>query len=417
VGDSDFLWGTSTSSHQVEGGNKFNDWWRWEQTGRVKEPSNQACDHWNRFREDFEIAAKLGHTAHRFSIEWSRLEPENNVWDEDAFRHYEEVLKELQARGIEPFVTLHHFTNPQWFSDLGGWHNPRCIPFFRRYTPKVVQAFGKYVKYWITINEPLVLLHYGYLDGKWPPGLRDFDKALQAFRYLLHSHVASYEVIHTYYREQGYEPPRVSVAKHMSYMVPYHDTSFADHLSVSLRNHFFNHLFIQAAHTGFLFFPGVFCEPLARHGTLDYIALNYYMRHIIKFGGTPGLMGLLGEMRDDTKTLEQNFLGWEICSEGLLDLFRQLKRYRLPIIVTENGICTDDDTQRIRYIESHLKVVKAARDEGIAVGGYLHWSLLDNFEWAEGYGPHFGIVEVDYTNFQRKIRSSAHVLSDWCRNT
>lgn len=410
-----FFWGSSTSSHQVEGDNSNNDWWKWEQEGKLKEPSNQACDHWNRYEEDFGIAQELGHNAHRFSLEWSRLETANNVWNDEAFKHYEKVLKDLKARGIEPIVTLHHFTNPQWFSDLGGWHDPACIKLFERYTKKVMEAFAPYVKYWITINEPLILLHFGYVEGTWPPGIKDMKLAFKSMRNLLHAHVASYQAIHAHYKENNLEKPAVSVAKHMGYLVPYSDKSYKDHIAVWLRNWFFNHLFIRAAQTGFLFFPGVFCEPLAQSGTMDYIALNYYMRQIIKGGKGFGFDGFMGEMRDDTKSLELNFLKWEICPEGLLDLLRQLKRYKLPIMVTENGICTDDDNQRIRYIQSHVDVVKQARSEGIPVDGYFYWSLLDNFEWAEGYDPHFGIVEVNFKTFERKVRGSAHVLSECCR--
>ncbi|MBI3313274.1 MAG: glycoside hydrolase family 1 protein, partial [Candidatus Omnitrophica bacterium] len=177
-----FLWGAATSSHQVEGNNCANDWWEWETQGKFKEPSGLACNQYDLFREDIELISRLGHNAHRFSLEWSRLEPQENQWNEDAFKHYEEIFKELKARHIEPVVTLHHFTNPVWFNQNGGWLGEKSSFYFNRYVEKAVRAFGRYVRFWVTINEPLIYLYYGFYAGEWPPGIKSYPQSLQVIR-------------------------------------------------------------------------------------------------------------------------------------------------------------------------------------------------------------------------------------------
>ncbi|MSR76663.1 MAG: glycoside hydrolase family 1 protein [Candidatus Omnitrophica bacterium] len=414
-----FLWGAATSSHQVEGSNTKNDWWAWEQEGRVKDSSGIACDHFQRFREDIQMIADLGHNAHRFSLEWSRLEPSEGQWDQSAFDHYLEIFKELHRRGIEPVVTLHHFTNPLWFSQKGGWLNPESIIIFTRYVSRVTQAFSPYVRYWITINEPLVYLYFGFIEGSWPPGIKSIHAGLKVLYHLIHAHVQAYRVIHQYYEDVIKTPVWVSIAKHMSCFTPARKDSFMDRVSVHLRNWFFNDLMITALHTGFLFFPGVFCEYLPLKNTLDFIGVNYYTRDFIRFKGW-SLMNILGDLDDkalhENEVKELNVMGWEVFPDGLYHVLKRLRRYKLPVMIMENGICAKDDEQRVRFIQDHLAALKRAASEGVEIGGYFYWSLLDNFEWAHGFGPRFGIVEVDYATQIRIIRKSAYVLSESCRN-
>ncbi len=414
-----FLWGSATSSHQVEGNNTANDWWVWEQEGKLKEPSGLACDHYNRFREDFDLIAKLGHNSHRFSLEWSRLEPSENQWNEEAFRHYEEVFKELAARKIEPVVTLHHFTNPEWFAQKGGWLNPQTPFYFVRYVNRVVKAFGKYVRFWITINEPLVYLFHAYYAGLWPPGIKSYGSSMKVFRNQVAAHMEAYRAIHRHYEAQLHRPVWVSIAKHISYFTPCREASLGDRLAVFWRNWFFNFLFIEAAISGFLFFPGVFSEFLPMRNTLDFIGINYYTRDFIRFLSWFGGEACLGSMCDKEhhkdRAQEFNMMGWEVHAEGLYHQLKRMKRYHLPVMITENGIATENDAQRVRFIQSHLDAVTRAKNEGVRVAGYFYWSLLDNFEWAHGFGPRFGIVGMDYKTQQRKIHPSAHVLSDICR--
>lgn len=413
-----FLWGAATSAHQVEGDNHRNDWWEWEQAGKVAEPSGVACDHFRRFREDIALTASLGHNAHRFSLEWSRLEPESGAWDESAARHYLEVFQELRARNIEPVVTLHHFTHPQWFAREGGWLGPRAVEYFSRYVLRAVKAFGPFVRFWITINEPLLYAYHAYLIGVWPPGIRDFVSTLRVFRTLILAHVEAYRVIHDGYRHGGGGPVWVSVAKHMIHFEPCRSRSLADRSAVYLRNWFFNDLWFNALTSGFLFFPGIFCESLPRRKTLDYLGINYYFRSYIRhagFGGTQGLGASCDSAHHQGQIREVNMMGWDVCPEGLYRLLMRLKRYRLPVMITENGICTLEDSQRERFVREHLGAVQKAMAGGCPVAGYFYWSLLDNFEWAHGFGPRFGLVEVDYGSQKRKVRASAYVLSDCCR--
>jgi len=414
-----FLWGTATSSHQVEGYNVYNDWWAWEDLGRVKEASGLASNHYRLFREDFDLISELGHNAHRLSLEWSRLEPKKDQWNEEAFLHYEQVLAELTSRGIEPVVTLHHFTNPQWFSGLGGWLDPDAPNHFADYVDRVVRRFGAWVRIWITINEPMVLLYHGYVSGTWPPGEKSLPKAFKAMRNLLRGHQRAYQKIHEAYDTIYKKPVWVSLAKHAMVFAPCRPHSYSDRISTWFRDWFFNDLFLKALWSGFLFVPGFFCEFLEAQGTLDFIGVNYYRREFVQghFLSGSGLMGeSCLEKHPDHPVEERNVLGWEVYPEGLLTFLKRWSRFQVPLMVTENGICTEDDTQRARFIQSHVAALEQARAQGISVTGYFYWSLLDNFEWAEGFGPRFGIVEVDFKKQSRKIRPSAQILGQMCRN-
>lgn len=412
-----FLWGTATSSHQVEGNNRYNDWWDWEIKGKLKEPSALACDQYRLFREDIELISRLGHNAYRFSLEWSRFEPEENQWSEEAFKHYEEIFKELRARKIEPVVTLHHFTSPVWFNQKGGWLEKTSAFYFNRFVERVARAYGKYVRFWVTINEPLIYLYHGFYAGQWPPGIKSYPDSLKVLRSLLEAHIAAYRTIHRLDEDLG-RPAYVSVAHHMTAFTPCRRHCLSDKVSVYLRNWFFNDAFFNALDTGFLFFPGIFCEFLSGSRTLDYLGVNYYTRDFTRFAGfgeerSIGAICQKGHHEDEVRQFNQ--MGWEVYPEGIYQVLKRLKRFRLPILITENGICASEDGQRSRFIRDHLTEVKRAQDEGLPVHGYFYWSLLDNFEWAHGFGPRFGIVEVDYKTQARKVRSSAQVLGETCR--
>jgi beta-glucosidase len=416
--DIPFLWGCATSSHQVEGNNTANDWWEWEKEGKVPQASGAACNHYQLFRQDIDLMARLGHNAHRLSLEWSRFEPEENCWNDEAFRHYEEVLKELRARGIEPVVTLHHFTNPLWFMKRGGWLRDDAVFYFNRYVKRVAAAYGSLVRFWITINEPVVYLFHGYYTGVWPPGIQSLRDSAIVFKHLLVAHAEAYRTIHKLYENFHRQSVWVSVAKHMTYLTPCRYNYFRDRCAVFLRNWFFNYLFLDAAASGFLFFPGVFCEFLPAHNTLDYLGVNYYRRDFVRFRGLsqPHSLGEACSSDHHRQQIhEVNSLGWEVYPHGLYYLLRSLQRYRLPVMVTENGVCTDDDSQRARFIQNHVHAVRRAMEDGVPVTGYFYWSGLDNFEWHHGFQPRFGIVEVNYENQERKIKESAQVLTECCR--
>jgi len=409
----DFLWGAATSAHQVEGGNTLNDWWDWEAAGRVPERSGAAADHYRRYRSDFDLAQALEHTAHRFSLEWSRIEPEEGRWSDEAIAHYRDALLALHERGIEPVVTLHHYTMPRWMAARGGWESPQMEERFAGYVARVMRDLGGLARWWITLNEPVVQVFKGWIIGQWPPGRAgDWKTAFAVLRHMVRAHVRAYHAIH-----EARPDARVSIAKHVLALSACDPGSWRDRLSVRARSYFFNHLFVDALHTGALRVPGLFWERLPRGRTLDFLGVNYYTRDFVHNTGLdlPGWMG--GACRLDRRQHvgKLNDLGWEVYPEGLAQYLREFSRYRLPMLITENGIPAGEDDDRWTFIYLHLWQVARAIADGVDVVGYLHWSLLDNFEWADGYRARFGLVEVDFATQARRIRPSAWKLTNVIR--
>ncbi|MFA4988137.1 MAG: glycoside hydrolase family 1 protein [Candidatus Omnitrophota bacterium] len=395
-----FLWGAATSAHQVEGGNIYNDWWSAEQKGALKEPSGEACRHYELYPRDFAIAGELGHNCHRFSIEWSRIEPEEGIFREEEIEHYRSVILELKKLGMEPVVTLHHFTNPLWFSRLGGWTKRSCLKYFLRFAEKMVAEFAPLVKFWITINEPLVYSSHSYLLGVWPPKEKSVLKTLQVTFNMARAHSDLYRAIHKVYKEKKLDRPMVGIAANLQ-AFEYCRNTLRNRISVFLRHKLYNLYFI---------------ELLLRDKALDYIGVNYYSRNLADAGGWGIQHLLLDTCQNGHLPLKKNSLGWDIYPEGLYKLLISLKRYKLPLLITENGICTEDDSLRWEYISSHLLQAHRAMHDGAGLLGYIYWSLIDNFEWAEGFSPRFGLVHVDYNTQKRTVRESARKMAQVCRN-
>ena len=403
-----FLWGASTSAHQVEGGNTNNDWWEWESAGRVPEKSGLAADHYRRYREDFDLAQALEHNAHRFSIEWSRVEPEEGRWSDEAIAHYRDVLAALRERGIEPVVTLYHYTMPRWMAAKGGWESPEMEDRYARYVDRVLAELGSLARWWITLNEPVVQVFKGWIIGQWPPGVTDWKRAFAVLRHMVRAHVRAYHVIH-----ERRPDAMVSIAKHVLALSACDPRSWRDRMSVRARSYFFNHLFVDALHTGALRVPGLFWERLPRGRTLDFIGINYYTRDFVRNTGLdlPGWMGGTCRLDNRLHVGKLNDLGWEVYPEGLARYLREFSRFGLPILITENGVPAREDDDRWVFTYLHLWQVARAIADGVNVVGYLHWSLLDNYEWADGYSARFGLVEVDFATQDRRIRPSAWKLT------
>ena len=410
----DFLWGAAESGHQVEGNNKNNDWWQWETSGRVKEASGNACNHWNLYKNDFKLAKSLNHNAHRFSLEWSRIEPEEGKFSSEAIAHYKEVIQDLRNLGMEPIVTLNHFTLPLWFYERGGWLGKGSGHIFAGFAEKAAKEMGKSVRYWLTINEPIGNIDSAYITGTWPPGERSPGKAAKAFVAMLKAHCLAYKAIHRIYKEKGWPTPKVSLAHFTVLYTPCRANSALDTISARLRHNYVNKLFIDSLMRGWCIAPGMPLTPLPAKKALDFIGLNYYSRDYVHFGGflPPGIFGDICSLTHHKNSCKRNFLDWEICPKGIYTLLMEFKRYGLPILITENGICAKDDNERIDFIKDHLREVALAINEGAKVFGYLHWSLLDNFEWTHGFGPRFGLIEVDYKTQQRTVRPSARVYAN-----
>jgi len=429
-----FLWGAAVAAHQVEGDNVHSDWWAEEQLGRLAWKSGRACDFWNRWKDDFDLVSSLGHTAFRFSIEWARLEPQAGRFDAEALARYVEMVRDLRRRGIEPVVTLHHFTNPLWFAEAGGFEKKVNIGLFLRFVERAVTALAPHVRYWVTINEPMVYAYQSWSIGVWPPFKKDFGLSLRVLGNLLEAHAGAYAIIHRHQPEA-----MVSIAKHIRVIQPYRAWHPGDHLAARLQDYFANEAVLRSFVTGRFLRRRI----LGLRGSWDYVGLNYYTRNRVRFAvdpaaafgaevkprasetgpeGAPGVgptadgesaphpdTGFVaGRSRGRPEPVEVNVLGWETYPEGLYLALRRLGRYGKPVIVCENGICApdDDDGQRVRYIAAHLEAVARARREGVDVAGYLYWTLIDNFEWAEGFEPHFGLVAMDPATLERRVRPS-----------
>ncbi len=393
-----FLWGTAASAYQVEGNNVNSDWFKWEKDSG-KENSANACRHYQLYEDDFDLAKNLNHNAHRLSIEWSRIEPEEGRFLEEELGHYVAVLLALRKRNIEPVVTLHHFTNPAWLSEKEGWENKKSVDCFLRYCDFVVRSLGKHVKYWTTINEPTIYFSHAYIFGVWPPQVKSLKRANTVKNNLVLAHIRVYRLINKIYKELDLPRPAISIAQHMQAFLP---------CSPSLRNRF-------AAYLRNKFYNLNIIDMIRRHRAIDFIGLNYYSRQLVDLKGIAIRTLAMDTCNNNHHPVGKNSLGWDIYPEGLYQLLLGLKKYNLPIMITENGICTEDDNLRWEFIQAHLKNVYLAMEKGVNVIGYLYWSLLDNFEWDKGFAPRFGLIEVDYKTYKRTIRQSAHKFSRVCK--
>ena len=399
-----FLWGAATAAHQVEGGmnNNWTEWEKknaerlaknagkkWQQWQQEKFPemfqkenyiSGKCCDHYNLYEKDFDLAKEGGHNAHRFSIEWSRVEPEEGRFDEKEIEHYRNVLKALQERGIEPFVTLWHWTEPAWLKD--GWANKKAPEYFFRFVQKVVGEYKDLVKFWIVFNEPNVGLGFGYFLGSQPPGIRCPRKFFKAYFNMLKAYKEIYAEIHKI-------SPEAKVGNALSFMV--YQSTFWPMVAKAL-----------------LFFPEYFSKYFARKTMpcVDFIGCNYYKNFTISL------------QKKKLSENERNDLGWPIYPKGIYDTLMSLRKYNLPIYITENGLADVDDSRRPKYIKDHLIWVSKAIAEGVDVRGYFYWSLMDNFEFpdARGFWPRFGLIEIDYKTLERKPRKSFYEYAKICKN-
>jgi beta-glucosidase len=404
----DFKLGAATAAHQVEGKNASSDWWLFEQKpGAIKngDRSGDACDHYRRFREDIDLLRALHLTTYRFSVEWARVEPEPGRFDAAALDHYAAMVDACVRRGVEPCVTLHHFTLPQWLAARGGFVDPGAPAAFGRYTREVVRAIGRDVPMWVTINEPIVYLYHGYIAGVWPPGERDPRRMVLAGRGLLRAHAEACSILRATTGPGGL-PPRVSIAKHVRLFDPARPESLLDRAAASVQDAIFNWSFMDSLARGRILPPFGVGEALPGEAPLwDYLGVNYYSRGRVRFSPTaPG--ALFGE-QGTTQGAPVNDLGWEIYPEGLGRVLRDVhRRYGVPLWITENGIADASDAKRPAFLISHLGEVARAIGEGVPVRGYYHWSLLDNFEWAEGLEPRFGLYAVDYATQARTLRPS-----------
>lgn len=374
-----FLWGAATSSHQIEG-DAQNDWTRWEDAGHVArlERSGRSTGHFANPDPDLDLFSSLGWNAYRLSIEWSRIEPKPGQFSGQAMAEYRHIIEKMRENGLEPLVTLHHFTLPQWFADQGGFFGPRSASHFLSYTAYVVDHLKDLVTLWVTVNEPIIYAVMGYSYGTWPPGETHLAKAWRLTNRLVRLHQKAYRLI------KRIDPKAmVGLAHHVVYFAPYQPQSPADRVLCRIIDYLFNWRFIHKV-----------------DAYQDFLGINYYTRQWIS--ASRGLAPIAA--KPGAKVTE---MGWEIYPQGLHHVLSRLKSYRKPILITENGIATNIDEERQQYLITHLAAIAAVQQEGVEVRGYFHWAALDNFEWAEGFKPRFGLVEVNYDTLERTPRKSA----------
>jgi len=389
--------GVATAATQIEGGDADTNWHRWAAgPGHVADGSTpaRAADHWNRVDEDVALLARLGIRHYRMGLEWARIEPQPGVFDRGAIAHYRDELRALKAAGIAPLVTLHHFNNPWWLEDRGAWLSEEAVPAFLRYASRVVDELKDLVGEWITINEPNVYAAIGYAFGEWPPGGRSIPQAMRVMSRMAQAHIQAYRTIHT-----AQPTARVGVAHHLRGFDPAHLVNPVELAAVKAYDYLFQGALLDAMAFG------RFRPPLrAPAGTgpgryYDFTGVNYYTRAWVS-----------GVRQITRPGAPVNDLGWEIYPQGLFRALRHLAaRYPGDIYVTENGTADAADAFRPRFLYDHLLAVVRS---GAPVRRYYHWCFTDNWEWAEGEVPRFGLVHLDYDTQRRTVRESGRFYAD-----
>ncbi len=391
-----FLWGAATASYQVEGGIENCDWAEAAREGRVP-ACGRACDHYNRYKEDFDIAKKLGHNAHRFSVEWARIEPEEGKFDSEAIEHYREVLQALQERDITPFITLWHFTLPLWFSESGGFERKDAPQIFARYCAFVASELGDLCSHFSTMNEPNVVGSNGWLRGTWPPfkrfSLTDMVSITNSGR--------SYEA-----KPQKGLGPLFTYLRVMKNLALAHNEAYRyikkanSQLEVSV----VKHVIVFDANW----------NPLNKLAALfaNYVWTHKFMRRTAKYCDSIGLNYYFYTQFGDRRAWKKTDMDWNFAPQHIYNALKMLSRYKKPLFVSESGIADEDDSDRAEYIRKQVAATWKAIDEGIDVRSHMYWSLLDNYEWALGFEKRFGLVEINYDTLERTIRPSAYVYKE-----
>jgi beta-glucosidase len=394
-----FLWGVATSAHQIEGGQhnqwsvwelenakalaaqssyQFDDLSNWPEVKRsAQTPSNyvsgRATEHYARFAEDISLVRKLNLNAFRFSIEWSRVQPEQGAWDAGAVKHYKEVLAELKKQGIEPMVTLFHFTLPVWFTEMGGFEKRANVKFFVEFAERILSELGGTIRYVITINEPEIYASQSYLEAKWPPQVQNRAQYRRVLANLAFAHNTIAKKLHAASRRY-----RVSVAKNSAYIYPGDDSALS----------------VRAAAVMQYQRDDMFLRKVIKQ--CDFLGVNYYFSERV-YG-----------YRVHNPDERLNDLGWDMQPQYLERALERLsEKYKKPIIVTENGLADASDEDRQWWLMQTILAMQRAMRSGVELLGYFHWSLTDNFEWDKGYWPRFGLYAVDYRTMERTPRPSA----------
>ncbi len=374
----DFLWGAASASYQVEGGIYNVDWTEGAKIGKVP-MADDRVDHYHKYEKDFALAKELGQNCQRISIEWARIEPEEGKFNEREIEHYRKVIKDMKSKGLEPFVTLWHFTIPIWFYKKGGFLNSDAPEIFARYCNYVLRELHNECKYWDTINEPIVWASNGHMRGNWPPFKKNIFEYFKAIKNQAKGH-------NLVYKENKSRYPNIEIGIVKDNINFRSDNMPWNRIIRKFTDYHWNHYFFTKIKNNY-----------------DHIGLNYYFDSFI------------GRKPNWYLELPKNDMNWTLSPEGIYFVLKDLERYKKPIYITEAGIADREDKYRASYIKDLLFYVHHAIQEGLPIKGFMYWSLLDNFEWALGYEKEFGLIHVDKKG-HRKVRESAFVYKRVCES-
>jgi beta-glucosidase len=411
-----FLWGAATSAYQLEGAVE-NDWTEWEAAGKLRarhQRCGEASGHRSRWRSDLDLLPTIAANAYRYSIEWSRIEPRPGRFDDRELALEVDRVDHLRRLGVEPIITLLHYTHPTWFWKDGGWENRASVRAFRRFAAAVADAVGEKVRWWTILNEPIVFLLGGFVAGWIPPGRRSFASAAAALENLLRAHVEAAAVL-----KEHCGPVDVGIAHNILDFAPDRPANTLDRKLTVAGDRLYNLALLEAVSTGRMSWalPGEGRAEFSISGlpeANDFVGVNYYSRVHLRFRL---LRGAVGEfLYRDAEGRGLTDMGWEIHPAGFDRALRRAEATGRPVLVTENGIATRDDARRSDFLREHSLVLAHRIRAGARISGYLHWSLLDNFEWLEGFAPRFGLFEVDYTTYDRRRRPSADLFASLGRS-
>lgn len=373
-----FLWGAASASYQVEGGIYNTDWTVGAKEGKVP-PADDHVDHYHKYGSDFEMARELGQNCQRISIEWARIEPEEGKFDEQEIAHYRNVIRSIKANGMEPFVTLWHFTLPIWFYEKGGFMAKNAPEIFERYCNYVLDQLHDECTFWDTINEPNVWASNGHMRGNWPP----FKKSTLKFFKVLKQQAKAHNAIYKRNKEK-YPELQIGIVKdNINFQSDKMPWNF---VAAKITDYIWNHYFLKKV-----------------SDNTDHVGLNYYFDSFI------------GRKPKWYRDLPKSDMEWTLSPEGIYFVLMDLKRYNKPIYITEAGIADKEDKYRAEYLRDMIAWTHQAIQDGVDVRGFMYWSLLDNFEWALGYEKEFGLIHVTPEG-DRVIRQSAYVYKEICES-
>jgi len=400
----DFQLGAASAATQIEGGELDHSWNDWYHKGNIIDGTNpaRANQHYEKYQEDIQLMEEMNLQIYRFGIEWARIEPEEGIFCRSAIDHYRDLLIRLKSANIKPLLTLHHFTNPMWFEQKGGFTKKENIDLFLTFVAKVIEELGDLVEEYITINEPNVYATQGYFFGSWPPGEKKVRLTMKVMSVLATAHIQAYQLIHQIRKEKNFPnwgQTKVSFANHVRAFTPKNPWNPWHQVCCKISRRFFQDALSKAMCLGEFGFPLKNISGIKKGDYCDFHGVNYYTRTTVT--------GLKDGVRENAPV---NDLGWEIYPQGIIECSQQLyDMVKKPIYITENGTCDDKDCFRSRYIFEHLKVIN---ESVLPIERYYHWCFTDNFEWIEGESARFGLVHIDYDTQKRTVKESGNFYTE-----